>query len=279
MKFTVTQDYLDSCAAIQKIQAPMTSSSVDLNTKATVVVVTYKRPGMLKATIAQLLYQDYPNLEIIVVDGSPNAEEVYRGLDLEVDRNVSYILSKTPNICVMRNLGLLASSGKIIVFIDDDVFICEDFITRHVKLHLTDYGKDAKLVAGHSIGDPREKIQWVKDSVTYCPKGRWARSVYGVNFSVKRRPAIECGGFNPYIPMVGDETELFTRMISDLEEAINGPEVALVHRVSRKGGCRIENKDPHQMARAMSGRLLSRLSLASQRTFGQRCVTASYWKH
>jgi glycosyltransferase involved in cell wall biosynthesis len=254
-------EYIQSCMSIRTAQIPFESASTGMPMRASVIVVTYQRSEMLICTIEQLLKQDYRDFEIIVVDASPDAEECHRGLLSKHDSRLRYIVSSTSNICVLRNVGFLASTGGVVIYVDDDVFLDTDFVSRHVALHLSTKGRSVKLVSGHSIPSPLEQIDWVRNQVNYRPHGTWAKGVYGVNFSVKREFVIGCGGFNPYIPLVGDETEFFDRMISNSQEALNGKEVVVVHRAARTGGCRIQGKNPNRMAKIMSGRLLSRLSV------------------
>lgn len=91
-----------------------------------VVIPTYKRPGMLGRAIDSILDQTYDNLEIIIVDDN-NVDSEYRNktekfmekyLSLS---NLSYIKHNTnKGGAVARNTGIKKSKGKYIAFLDDD---------------------------------------------------------------------------------------------------------------------------------------------------------------
>ena len=246
--------------AIQENQDPVDLATVSSFLLTSVVVASYKRPVMLAAAVEQLLGQDYPKLEVIVIDSSPNASDHFATFPFRNDKRVTYIASQVRDLCVNRNVGLLAARGTIAIFVDDDVYVDTDFVFRHVALHQSEEGKKANLIAGNCIPRPNEPSEWIARHVHYRPQGRFAKSMYGVNFSVKRDFALSHGGFNPYIRQVADETEFFMRVVGAPEEAINGREVTLVHRCAREGGTRINSDDSENTAIRMVDRAIFHLS-------------------
>ncbi len=83
-----------------------------------VVIVTYNRANLLSAELASLRRQRHPQFEIIVVNGpsSDHTEEVlaeYRDL-IKIER------CPEANTAMARNIGVAASAGEIIAFLDDD---------------------------------------------------------------------------------------------------------------------------------------------------------------
>lgn len=249
--------------AIREVQENLSVSAFPNPPLASVVIITFKRHRMLECTIEQLLRQDYPELEIIIVDSSPNAIDYFLKFPFKGNGRLTYIVSQVPFLCVVRNMGLLASRGKIVIFIDDDVYLDTDFVSRHVALHQSEAGRKAKLIAGNCIGHPNEPSEWVSRQVYFRPNGIYANTVYGVNFSIKRDMALFSGGFNPYIRQVGDEIELFSRIVKNYWEALNGKGVVLVHRVSREGGLRktkLEHDEARNLAVRMADNVLRKIS-------------------
>lgn len=226
-----------------------------------VVIVTYKRHDILACTLEQLMEQDYHEVEIIVVDGSPDTECISGKISLNKPDNLTYIRSAVPWLGVVRNIGMLAATGEIVIFVDDDVYLDRDFVRRHVSLQLSEMGRKVKLVSGNYIARPNEPIEWVRKVSEYRPTGRWATGLITLNCSIQRSAALSCGGFNPYLRVSEEDREFYARWAKGRGRALNGSEIVVVHRCARKGGCR---SDPeilaYQTAVRMADEVIRRLS-------------------
>lgn len=96
------------------------------NPLISVVVTTYKRGvNEIQKAIYSVLNQTYTNLELTIVDDSPESyihrNEVKAFCESIPDRRVKYIQhKKNSGACVARNTGLAHSKGELISFLDDD---------------------------------------------------------------------------------------------------------------------------------------------------------------
>ncbi len=87
--------------------------------RVSVIIPTYNRPRWLPAAVESVLDQDYPDIELIVVnDGSPK-ENVERALDPYRDR-IEYIYQKNAGQGAAVNAGICAATGEFINRLDDD---------------------------------------------------------------------------------------------------------------------------------------------------------------
>jgi hypothetical protein len=86
---------------------------------ASVVICTRERAGLLARTLASLRDLEYPDYEVLVVDGSAGPETA----DLVRDRfpEVRYAGVGAYGRSVALNRGIAASRGAIVAFTDDDV--------------------------------------------------------------------------------------------------------------------------------------------------------------
>ena len=88
-----------------------------------VVMPAYNAGPYIEQAIRSVLEQDYPNIELIVVDdgskdGTPEAVEALFG-----DR-VRVLRQKNGGPAAARNLGIRASNGTLLAFLDaDDVWL------------------------------------------------------------------------------------------------------------------------------------------------------------
>lgn len=91
-----------------------------------VIIPTYKRPyNMIERAIKSVLNQTYKDLELIIVDDSPNSFEERKVIESSIkligDERIRYIKhNKNLGGCAARNTGIKASRGEFIAFLDDD---------------------------------------------------------------------------------------------------------------------------------------------------------------
>ena len=91
-----------------------------------VVVCTRNRPAQLDQCLASLAALDYSAYEVIVVDNAP-ADQPSR--DVALRWGVQYLIEPVQGLSRARNCGALASSSKIVAFIDDDAVAEPDWLS------------------------------------------------------------------------------------------------------------------------------------------------------
>jgi GT2 family glycosyltransferase len=101
-----------------------------------VVVPTFRRPVALRATLAALLALEYPEdrYEVIVVDDDA-AEGHAAPIVRELSRRGVELSLKSQNrrgAASARNLGARAASGELLLFVDDDIVVAPDHLSRHL---------------------------------------------------------------------------------------------------------------------------------------------------
>ena len=195
---------------------------------ASVVVPTYNRQNQIVKTVEALRKQtlSQSDSEIIVVDdgSSPPVEiEHVKALRLEnVERSAA------------RNAGVKQAKGEIIIFIDDDMIVAENFIESHIKAHR----EWSNAIAIGKIALPDEFIQTsfgrfrhnleltgvpttrgVVQSKNFCAAG---------NMSIKRERFLELGGFDKNLNS-GEDQDLAIRHTSQDGEIVFLPEAESIH--------------------------------------------------
>ena len=104
-----------------------------------IIIPTYKRATMLQRAIASTLEQTYQNIEVLVIsDNEPEDEftaNARKIVDSFADIRVRLITQeKHINGAVARNVGIKASKGEYISFLDDDDYYEKDKIEKQVAL-------------------------------------------------------------------------------------------------------------------------------------------------
>jgi len=102
-----------------------------------VIIPTYNRAEVLLAVLTSLVAQDYPNIEVIVVnDGSDDGtDQAIQDFKEVSSLSLKYIKQKKRGygLARARNKGVIASNGDVLVFLDDRLAVEKDAIKMFVK--------------------------------------------------------------------------------------------------------------------------------------------------
>ena len=112
--------------------------------RVSVVIPTYNRADFVREAIASVLRQDYPAIELIVVDdGSRDGTAaVVSGFGPAVQ----YLWQENRGVSAARNRGGAASSGDLIAFLDSD----DLWLPRKVSAQVAYFEANAEAQACHT---------------------------------------------------------------------------------------------------------------------------------
>ncbi len=214
-----------------------------------VVVCTYNRADYLERCFTCLDGQDYRNFEVVVVNGpSTDGTEAL----LAQRSNIKVCSNSTRNLSISRNIGIEATSGEIVAFIDDDALPYADWLSQLVKRYLEmpaavvgvggrtflanqlKYQFEAGLVDGFGC-----HMAVTNDSPDYFESDRY-RHLLGTNCSFRRDALVQVGGFDEQYDYYLDESDVAVRLqqagglIANANEAYVRHEFAQSH--NRQGG-------------------------------------------
>jgi GT2 family glycosyltransferase len=186
-----------------------------MNLAASIVVPTRARPGYLDVTLASIAPQAAAAAaEVIVIDDG-NTEGTRAVAERHGARYIAHDAPRGPNAA--RNSGIAASSGEVIVLVDDDVFAPEGWLRALLD-----------AVAAHpdheAFGGPiRPQLEGVRfracgregPPITFLdlgPADREAEFVWSANMAVRRSALDRVGPFDPGLDIYGDEEEWQRRL-------------------------------------------------------------------
>lgn len=200
-----------------------------------VVIPTYKRPGMLGRAIDSVLNQSYQNIEIIVVDDN-NSGDVSRK-DTEVfmeDRynnqpKVTYLKhEKNKGGSAARNTGITNSNGEYISFLDDDDEYYETKIEKQVAKFLEVTSNNIGVVyCGFNFFDENgnlvnKKATYIKGCTNVLRKHLISSIIGTPGLMIRKEILSKFGTFKDLI--CGQEYELILRLLRNNVYFSNVPE-------------------------------------------------------
>ncbi len=102
------------------------------NPLVSVVVRTRNRPGLLREALFSLRQQNYPNIEVVIVnDGGVDIDEVIE--EFRSSMAVKYVRNPvTQGRSAAANVGMRTASGTYLNFLDDDDLLYPDHIEKLV---------------------------------------------------------------------------------------------------------------------------------------------------
>lgn len=192
-----------------------TETSTSLSTaqktlSISVIIPTYNREEALRDTLVDVLKQDYPEYEIIVVDQTANHEPQTQAYleELATEGKIQWYQINWASLPGARNYAVRRAKGDILLFIDDDVELPDGFLAAHAR-NYTEAGdstpKNIGAVAGRvldrmKLGDsggalkiedlPPEAmdpgIAWYHIDVVHTVKPQQVISARGCNMSFRR---------------------------------------------------------------------------------------------
>jgi GT2 family glycosyltransferase len=123
--------------------------------RVSLIVVCWNSADTLGRCLDQLLAQDYPDYEVIVVDDGSDDETLVVAESKLVHGDLQIVRSRRNRGCPhARNLGLSRANGEIVAFVDADGFAACDWLGEIVKAFAGDAAIGAVASTVFYDGDP-----------------------------------------------------------------------------------------------------------------------------
>lgn len=174
-----------------------------------VVICTYNRAYLLADALNSLLEQVETDWEAIIVDdGSSDDTYALAKSFVDKDDRFRYIHHQNKGLPLSRNVGILASAGLFVTFLDsDDKYLPEHLSIRRQAL---EENPDVELLYGgvEVIGDslvPDKNNPGKTIDIKDC--------VVGGTFFIKKETCIELDGFKNLD--FGDDADFYDRAVAE----------------------------------------------------------------
>ncbi len=193
-----------------------------------VVILTRNRENLLKDCLESVEMQDFPHVEIVVVDNdsSDNTASMVKGNFPAVN----YFKMRENIGVAARNRGVEVATGELIVMLDDDSKLMRsNTVTRIVEKFRANPGMGA---AGFRIVDSNYQAEewfvWPRCGTER--RGYKSPSFLTCGAAIRPEMFERTGGFwEPYFIYV-EERDLATRIINSGAEIRYFPDITILHR-------------------------------------------------
>jgi GT2 family glycosyltransferase len=224
-----------------------------------VVIPTYEREEPLRDSLVDVLKQDYPHFEVLVVDQTRQHQpETQTYLEeLAAAGKIKWFRLDWASLPGARNYAVRRSSGEIILFIDDDVQLNPGFLAAHGKNYVQN--PEIGAVAGRvfdrmKLGDSGGNLQieylppeamdpgiaWYYIDLVHTIKPQQVLTARGCNMSFRREIFTKYGlRFDERFrgSAVREESDFCLRIRQTGYKIWYDPEADLVHLGEETGGC------------------------------------------
>jgi O-antigen biosynthesis protein len=187
--------------------------------KVSICIAHRNMPFYLDQLFHSLASQDYPNLEVICVDGSDSdLEALSRVTDKFAHRGWKIEFSKERSgPSAARNRAAELASGEYLIFMDADNIAKPGLVSRMVTA-MDESGKDC-LTCYLDIFETDEDIGSERPGTRYCPMGPcmelapYVNVLGDTNFIIRKNVFDALGGFPKDNPGLWEDWEFLTRAV------------------------------------------------------------------
>ena len=131
---SITIAQLEATIAAQTWERPIENIQLGDSIPVSIVIATCDRPTSLQQCLTSLLAQrTRRSVQILVIDNRPNSgktEPIVNQFDVNLPFTLTYITEPRPGGSFARNAGFRASTGEIIITVDDDVTLPPEWLER-----------------------------------------------------------------------------------------------------------------------------------------------------
>lgn len=213
----------------------------DATVKISIVIPTYRRNDVLVDTIRHVSTLTPAAHEIIVADQTERHDQATGALlgDWHAQGLIRLLRLSAPSVTHAMNAGLLAATGDVVLFLDDDIIPELGLVEAHRSAHALDKGD---LIAGRVI-QPWQAVSSTDDDAQTGFASTQAGPIMqfiGCNFSIPRKLAIDLGGFDENFLRVAYnfEAEFAHRLRRAGHQIYFEPQACLHHLKVPSGGTR-----------------------------------------
>jgi len=137
--------------------------------KANVIIPTYNRAKLVQEAVESVLHQTFDDIEIIVVDDG-STDRTGEELRSRYDERVRYFYQANSGRSAARNRGIMASSGRYVLFLDSDDLLLPQALEHEVAYLDAHPAVDVVYTDGYFCNEAGRNVARIAPArPTHCP--------------------------------------------------------------------------------------------------------------
>lgn len=184
-----------------------------------ILIPCFNASAYVEQTLASVLAQTWPNIEIIVVDDGSSDDSVLQ-VDAFASRGVKLLRQENAGAAAARNRAFAHSQGDYVQFLDADDLISSDKVASQLKRLLDAPRHVASCAWGRFVDSPAhcapnpESVWRDMDPLDWLAESRadGLGMMFPALWLIPRDVALAAGPWNESLSLA-DDTEYFTRVL------------------------------------------------------------------
>ena len=198
-------------ASVQKAFAAAPFPRYEQWPRISVIICSYNGSRTIRECCEGLLRVHYPDWEVIVVDDGSKDQTAA----IAAEYGFTVLRITNHGLGYARNVGLLAATGEIVAYIDDDVRPDPDWLTLLAHTFMTTHHA---AVGGPNFAPPEDGP--IAECVSHSPgnpvqvlvSDEEAEHIPGCNLAIRKSSLEAIGGFDPRFRVAGDDVDVCWRL-------------------------------------------------------------------
>lgn len=214
--------------------------------KYSIILCSYNRVKLLDESINSILIvlNDRIDYELLIIDNNSTDSTSKLKKKYAFNKKVNYFLELNQGLSHARNRGLTEAKGQILVYLDDDIELVEDYF----KVCDNIFSDESIFISGGKVIPYKIDIpEWLPEKyyflVSVYDLGNsemYVKYIMGGNFAIRKNTALEIGlydvslGRNGKILAGGEEIDYQNRASSMGYKIFYHPKQNILHKINEK---------------------------------------------
>ncbi|MNX82531.1 GalNAc(5)-diNAcBac-PP-undecaprenol beta-1,3-glucosyltransferase [compost metagenome] len=170
--------------------------------KYSIIVCSYNRYPFLCETISSILdvLKERNDFELLVIDNNSLDETSSLKEKYSKNSNVRYFLETQQGLSYARNRGIKESLGNILIYLDDDIEIVDDYFTICDQIFLNEsISISGGKVIPYKVNIPKwlpQKYYFLVSVYDLGNESKYVKYLMGGNFAIRKNVALKIGFYN-----------------------------------------------------------------------------------
>lgn len=223
-----------------------------MNYKLSIIIPTYNRTDSLSRLINLLKEQTIKNdIEVILVDQNEEGF-LFNNIGESILTGVLHFYQSEPNVSSARNLGVKKSTGKFLLFLDDDLIPGSDFCEKGISI--LEEHKQIKILTPTLLRKDQSAIEVLPKRIDkplhqLSIKDKYLHATF---FTIsactfyEKTTFLHTGGFDPYLfrfAKTNEDQEFFIRLMKNNFKIYLSTDLQILIDEDVAGGCELRTED------------------------------------